>query len=234
MVAAKSAGARSSAGQTLLSIGQVLQRLTPEFPELSPSKLRFLEDRDLVKPSRTPAGYRTYSLADVERLRFILGVQRDHYLPLKVIKQYLDELDQGGSPELPGVTRLVSAAVVGRVDTVDKSELCEKTGATVALVDEAISQGLIPAGRLFDLHHVRIVESLVLAHGYGVTPRHLSGMRVQVEREIDLVSRAVGSARGQSAKAKRSSSEAKRELAEVVQALRQALMRQALDELESK
>lgn len=234
MPAVKTAGVRTSAGQTLLSIGQVLQRLTPEFPELSPSKLRFLEDRDLIKPGRTPAGYRTYSHSDVERLRFILGVQRDHYLPLKVIKQYLDEVDAGGSPELPGVSRLVSAAVVGRVDTVDKKELCEKTGAKPALVDEAIAQGLVPSGNLFDLHHVRIVESLVLASAFGVTPRHLGGMRVQVEREIDLVSRAVGASVGSSAKAKRSAGEAHRELAEVVQALRQALMRQALDELESK
>lgn len=233
MVSARTAGVRTVSGQTLLSIGQVLQRLTPEFPDLSPSKLRFLEDRDLVKPGRTPAGYRTYSNSDVDRLRFILGVQRDHYLPLKVIKQYLDDLDAGGSPELPGVNRLVSPAAVGRVDALSKKELCERTGARPALVDEAISQGLIPAGNLFDIHHVRIVDSLVLAAGFGVTPRHLRGMRLQVEREIDLVVRAVGSASAGSAKAKRSAGEAQRELADVVQALRASLMRQALDELES-
>jgi DNA-binding transcriptional MerR regulator len=232
VAAAKSAAISRQTGQTLLSIGQVLQRLTPEFPDLSPSKLRFLEDRELVKPSRTPAGYRTYSSADLERLRFILGLQRDHYLPLKVIKQYLDELDQGGSPELPGVATMV-APVVGRQNTLERHELLDKTGASAALLDDAIAQGLIPAGKLFDQHHVRIVETLVRAEAFGVAPRHLRGMRVQVERELDLVVRAAGSAKSATPKQKRSAGEAQRELADVVQMLRQALTRQALDELES-
>jgi DNA-binding transcriptional MerR regulator len=233
VAAARSAAVRTSAGQSLLSIGQVLQRLTGEFPDLSPSKLRFLEDRELIKPGRTPAGYRTYSTQDVDRLRFILGVQRDHYLPLKVIKQYLDDVDAGLSPELPGVTKLLQPAVVGRVGAMDKKELCEKAGASVALVDEAISQGLIPAGKLFDQHHLRIVETLVLAREFGLTPRHLRGLSLQVEREVDLVVRAVGSRRSANPKQQRSSSEAHRELAEVVGTLRQVLMRQALDGLES-
>jgi len=233
VAAARSAAVRTSAGQSLLSIGQVLQRLTGEFPDLSPSKLRFLEDRELNKPGRTPAGYRTYSTQDVDRLRFILGVQRDHYLPLKVIKQYLDDVDAGLSPELPGVTKLLQPAVVGRVGAMEKKELCEKAGASVALVDEAISQGLIPAGKLFDQHHLRIVETLVLAGEFGLTPRHLRGLSLQVEREVDLVVRAVGSHRSAKPKQQRSSSEAHRELAEVVGTLRQVLMRQALDGLES-
>jgi len=233
VAAARSAAVRTSAGQSLLSIGQVLQRLTGEFPDLSPSKLRFLEDRELIKPGRTPAGYRTYSTQDVDRLRFILGVQRDHYLPLKVIKQYLDDVDAGLSPELPGVTKLLQPAVVGRVGAMEKKELCEKAGASVALVDEAISQGLIPAGKLFDQHHLRIVETLVLAGEFGLTPRHLRGLSLQVEREVDLVVRAVGSHRSANPKQQRSSSEAHRELAEVVGTLRQVLMRQALDGLES-
>ena len=233
MAAARSASARVSTGQSLLSIGQVLQRLTSEFPELSPSKLRFLEDRELIKPGRTPAGYRTYSTNDVERLRFILGVQRDHYLPLKVIKQYLDDVDAGLSPELPGVTKLVQTAVVGRAGLVDKKELCSKTGASVELVDDAIGQGLVPAGTLFDHHHVRIVETLVLAGQFGLTPRHLRGLKLQVEREVDLVVRAAGSQRQGNPKQQRSAAEAQRELADVVGVLRQALMRQALDGLES-
>ena len=233
MVAEKAAAASRQTGQKLLSIGQVLQRLTPEFPDLSPSKLRFLEDRDLVKPSRTPAGYRTYSSADLERLRFILGVQRDHYLPLKVIKQYLDDLDQGGSPELPGVTTMISAVVVGRQDTLERKELMDKAGASKALLDDAISQGLIPAGALFDQHHLRILETLVKAEAFGLGPRHLRGLRTQVERELDLVVRAVGSTRSATPQQKRSAGEAQRELADVVHVLRQALTRQALDELES-
>ena len=233
MVSARSTRSSASAGQTLLSIGQVLQRLSQEFPDLSPSKLRFLEDRDLVKPGRTQAGYRTYGLADVERLRFILGLQRDHYLPLKVIKSYLDELDAGGIPELPGVTRVLQPAVVGNADALDRQELIDATGASEALVAEAISQGLIPSVTLFDQHHVRVVESLVQAEHYGLTPRHLRGMRLAVSREMDLVRHAVDATSGPGAKAKQSHRERQRELADIVQQLRVALVRQALDTLES-
>jgi DNA-binding transcriptional MerR regulator len=93
-VAARSAAARAgSAAPDLLTIGQVLARLKPEFPDLSSSKLRFLEERELVTPIRTASGYRKFSAADLERLRVILGLQRDHYLPLKVIKEYLADAD---------------------------------------------------------------------------------------------------------------------------------------------
>lgn len=232
MAAAKPARSTSPA-VSLLSIGQVLQRLNPEFPDLSPSKLRFLEDRELVTPARTAAGYRTYSAGDVERLRFILGLQRDHYLPLKVIKAYLDEIDRGGNPELPGVARVVSPSVIGRSDSLERSELREKTGASDALVAEAIQQGLISAGPLFDQHHVRIVEFLVTAEGYGLTPRHLRGLSLSVQRELDLVRHAVDAGSRRNAQGKRSHRERQRELADVVQQLRQALVRQALDGLES-
>lgn len=219
--------------RNLLSIGQVLQRLSPEFPDLSPSKLRFLEDRHLVKPGRTPAGYRTYSHSDVERLRFILGVQRDHYLPLKVIKSYLDELDEGGSPELPGVSRVVQPVSVGRPNTLERKELIARSGASMELVDEAISQGLISPGPLFDPHHLRVVESLVQAESFGLTPRHLRGLSQAVAREVDLVCHAVDAKSEKSAESKRSQKELQRELADIVQQLRVALVRQALEGLES-
>ena len=233
MAGAKTARNAAESGRGLLSIGQVLQRLTAEFPDLSPSKLRFLEDRDLVKPGRTPAGYRTYSESDVERLRFILGVQRDHYLPLKVIKGYLDELDRGGSPELPGVPRMVRPAVVGQADALERDELREAAKASDALVGEAISQGLLPSGPLFAPAHVRILEALVAAEQYGLSPRHLRGMTQAVKREIDLVVHAVDASSLRGAAGKRSAAERQRELADVVGQLRQSMVRQALDALES-
>src|SRR4051812_33746402 len=82
-------GSAQGASTQMLSIGQVLARLSPEFPDLSPSKLRFLEERQLIAPSRTESGYRKFSSADLERLRFVLSMQRDYYLPLKVIRGYL-------------------------------------------------------------------------------------------------------------------------------------------------
>ncbi len=83
------------------SIGSVLGRLKSEFPDVSISKIRFLESEGLVTPHRTPSGYRQFSAADVERLRYVLAAQRDHYLPLKVIKEHLDAIDRGLEPATP-------------------------------------------------------------------------------------------------------------------------------------
>lgn len=223
---------RESSARALLSIGQVLHRLTPEFPDLSPSKLRFLEDRELIHPGRTPAGYRTYSADDVERLRFILGLQRDHYLPLKVIKQYVDDVDAGKSVEAP-VAKPV-APVVGRTGRLDRRELLERTGADNALLDEAIVQGLIPAGKLFDQHDERILRALHRTSQCGLTPRHLRGLKTAAEREVDLVQRAVASLTGSSLpSSRRSATERAQELADDVHAVRMSLVRRALDQLES-
>ena len=122
---------------------------------------------------------------------------------------------------------------MGRTDSLDRKELSERSGASDQLIQEAISQGLIPAGSLFDQHHLRVMESLAQAEHFGLTPRHLRGMRVAVEREIDLVRHAVDASSGRNAKAKRSQREMQRELSDVVQQLRVALVRQALDGLES-
>lgn len=222
----------SSSQKTLLSIGQVLQRLTPEFPDLSPSKLRFLEDRELITPGRTAAGYRTYSASDVERLRFILGLQRDHYLPLKVIKQYVDDVDAGRAVDAP-VTKPLSV-VVGNPGRLDRQELLERTGADSTLLDEAIAQGLIPAGKMFDQHDERILSALQRTGLCGLTPRHLRGLKAAAEREVDLVHRAIAAQTGQSNPgSKRSATERAAELADDVNALRAALVRKALNTLES-
>jgi DNA-binding transcriptional MerR regulator len=88
-----------SRSRALLNIGQVLELLRPDFPDqVSIPKIRFLEDQGLIKPERTPAGYRKFSDADVERLRYVLRMQRDHYLPHKVIREHLDAIDRGLEP----------------------------------------------------------------------------------------------------------------------------------------
>jgi DNA-binding transcriptional MerR regulator len=231
-VAAQSESRASSSSKALLSIGQVLHRLTPEFPDLSPSKLRFLEDRELITPGRTPAGYRTYSAADLERLRFILGLQRDHYLPLKVIKQYVDDVDAGKPVDAPVAKPLTP--VVGNPGRADRKELLERTGADPSLLDEAIAQGLIAPGKLFDQHDERILRALLRTGQVGLTPRHLRGLKAAAEREVDLVRRAVAAQTGKShPQLKRSATERAAELADDVNALRMSLVRKALDKLES-
>ncbi|HWU30361.1 MAG TPA: MerR family transcriptional regulator, partial [Microbacterium sp.] len=95
-MAAAGAARERTAPTGLLSIGQVLARLTPEFSQLTSSKLRFLEVQGIVTPSRTESGYRKFSAHDVERLRTALTLQRDHYLPLSVIREQLDEAEAKG------------------------------------------------------------------------------------------------------------------------------------------
>ena len=81
-----------------LSIGEVLSLLQDEFPDVTISKIRFLESEGLISPERAPSGYRRYAQHDVDRLRYILRVQRDHYLPLKVIREHLEMMDRGDEP----------------------------------------------------------------------------------------------------------------------------------------
>jgi len=220
--------------KALLSIGQVLAKLTPEFPELSPSKLRFLEDRELIAPGRTPAGYRTYSSDDVDRLRFVLTVQRDHYLPLKVIKAYLDDRDAGKNPSLPVAGGNAQSVVHDDAARYTRAELVESVGATAALLEGSISAGLIGAKKVFSGADAVVLTSVVEATSFGLEPRHLRGMRLAVDREVGLISQAVnasnGSARVMSPAELRDKG---RELSSILTTLRHVLTQDALNRLES-
>jgi len=215
-----------------LSIGQVLAKLTPEFPDLSPSKLRFLEDRELITPGRTPAGYRTYTPEDVERLRFVLTVQRDHYLPLKVIKGYVDEMDKGKKPSLPNGSPISQAVSGGASTRYTKTELIQSAGAKPAMLEGAVSAGLINAKTVYSAQDLVVLSSIVEAAVFGLEPRHLRGMRLAVDREVGLISQAVSASNG----AKLSPTELRekgRELSEILTTLRGVLTKEALERLES-
>jgi len=162
--------------------------LTPEFPELTQSKLRFLEDNGLVTPQRTDSGYRKFNEADVERLRLILELQRDRYLPLKVIGQFLSDIDSGKPVVLPGFdskpnrhSRVASAKYVTKI------ELIAETSITDSLLAEAQSVGLISA-EPFNASTIEIARSIMkLNRGFGITPRHLRGMKTAADREIGII-----------------------------------------------
>ena len=220
--------------KSLLSIGQVLAKLTPEFPDLSPSKIRFLEDRNLIAPGRTPAGYRTYSQETVERLRFVLIVQRDQYLPLKVIKEYLDQLDAGKKPVLPNGSAGSLASVVDDTERYTRAEALELSGATAAVLDEAVRGGLINAKKVYTAVDVVALKAIVDAGAFGLEPRHLRGMRLAVDREVGLISQAASAShRGSKAMPVEELREKGRELSGILTTLRQVLTRDALDRLES-
>jgi DNA-binding transcriptional MerR regulator len=172
----------------LVTIGQVLSLLTPEFPELTQSKLRFLEDNGLVTPQRTDSGYRKFNESDVERLRLILELQRDRYLPLKVIGQFLADLDSGKSAALPGDdSKPARHSRVITTKNVTKIELIAETSITDALLAEAQSVGLI-AEEPFNASTIEIARSIMkLNRGFGITPRHLRGIKTAAEREIGII-----------------------------------------------
>ncbi|MGO1956917.1 transcriptional regulator FtsR, partial [Microbacterium sp.] len=126
----------------LLSIGQVLSRLQPDFPQLTSSKLRFLEVQGIVAPQRTASGYRKFSDDDLERLRFALTLQRDHYMPLNVIREHLEQLDAGEEPQTPIAPPSIHPTEV----RYDRKELLAASGAAPQLLNDAISTGVIEAG----------------------------------------------------------------------------------------
>lgn len=178
---------------TLLSIGQVLAELQEEFTDLTPSKLRFLEDQGLVHPERTKSGYRKFSPGDVERLRLILTLQRDHFLPLKKIAEVLGELDAGRDPVIPGASQRSASTILSPRQMLSSSELCRLTGSSKQFLGEAIAAGLLPAAEVFSMDAMPQLTALMkLAHA-GLTPRHLRAVRLAAEREAEMVAHAVAS-----------------------------------------
>lgn len=197
---------------TGMSIGAVLDLLRPDFPDVTISKIRFLEAEGLVTPERTASGYRRFTAYDCARLRFILTAQRDQYLPLKVIKAQLDaqsdgELPQSGSAY--GIPRLVPVSgdfsegngAAGGVSAVaptqvrlSREDLQSRSGVDDELLTALVKAGVIttgPAG-FFDEHSVLIAQCARALAEYGVEPRHLRAFRSAADRQSDLIAQIAG------------------------------------------
>jgi DNA-binding transcriptional MerR regulator len=246
-VVVSAAVGRRGAPQPGMSIGEVLAELRPEFPDVTISKIRFLEEQGLVDPDRTPAGYRKFTHADVERLRYVLSVQRDHYLPLRVIRDHLDSLDRGfDPPPLPGrpprLPRLVPDASVGGVATVavpggevrmSRDDLLEATGASAELLDSLESFGLVSprtAAGQYDVEAVTVTRAAAQLAGFGIEPRHLRAFRAAAEREAGLAEQVVAPMRRQRGpEASARADELASEVAGLCLQLHAALVRTALD-----
>lgn len=185
MTPAASPRGRSAASGTL-SIGQVLARLTPEFPTLTTSKLRFLEVQGIVTPTRTESGYRKFSSADLGRLRMALTLQRDHYMPLARIREHLEEhaADDAQASVMP-------ASIVQTARRYRRDELLLAADATPKLLGDAVSAGLIPAADTFDDRNLALLRTLVALERHGIEPRHIRGLRQAAEREVALVETAL-------------------------------------------
>ncbi|KUF06563.1 MAG: MerR family transcriptional regulator [Leucobacter sp.] len=177
----------------LLSIGQVLAALQEEFADLTPSKLRFLEDQGLVTPERTKSGYRKFSQEHVERVRLVLTLQRDHYLPLKKIAEVLEEIDAGRDPVIPGASQRSASTILTSKEVLSSDELCRAAATNKRFLGEAIAAGLLPATEVFPFDSIAQLTALVKLAQAGLTPRHLRSLRIAAEREAEMLALAVSS-----------------------------------------
>lgn len=170
----------------LFNIGQVLAVLNPTFPDLTPSKLRFLEEQGLVTPQRTPSGYRKFTELDIERIQIVLELQRDQYLPLKVIRNYLADIDAGKQPTLPGGAVKAAHLRNSRVKKISRIELIAETGITESLITEAQEASLL-GDDAFDASAIEIARAIVHLQRFGISPRHLKGLKASADREIGII-----------------------------------------------
>jgi DNA-binding transcriptional MerR regulator len=221
-----------------MTIGAVCKSLARDFPEISISKIRYLENQRLVTPRRTPGGYRLYSPEDVARLRTILRLQRDEFLPLRVIRQELAiGRTDGGSESLiagekprskPRRLPPVVTTSVGPLRTLD--ELLEETGAPLELVRELESYGIISAGldggpQGYDENQCEIVRAAVELARYGVGARNLRVFKTSADRESALLQQLLApSLRSRSAERRHEATEALEDLAAVTTHLKHLLL----------
>jgi DNA-binding transcriptional MerR regulator len=229
-----------------MNIGEVLDRLRPDFPGITIPKIRFLEDKGLIKPERTPAGYRKFTAEDVDRLRYILTMQRDHYLPLRVIGEHLDAIDRGLEPPpietvVPTVPKVALAAdglpspeSFSRNDNVrlSRKELVKIAEVSEALLDQLEQYGLIVprAGTgHYDTDALVIAKSARELADFGFEPRHLRAFKTAADREIGLVDQVVAPLKGgRDAAAKARAEEAVSEIAALSVRLHATLVKTGL------
>ena len=197
-----------ASNRAALSIGEVLTQLRPDFPDVTISKIRFLESEGLVQPERTPSGYRKFTRDDVGRLRYVLAAQRDQYLPLRVIKAHLEALDRGLEPPasaasgprvpsgLTSVDGLPGPETFGR-DAGDvqlsRAEILAEAGIDEAELAALEAYGLLAArsGGWFDADALMVAKTVAELGRFGIEPRHLRAFRSAADREVGLVEQVV-------------------------------------------
>jgi DNA-binding transcriptional MerR regulator len=193
-------------------IGEVLAQLRAEFPDISVSKIRFLETEGLIQPARSPSGYRKFGPADVDRLRYILTAQRDRYLPLRVIKDQLEaDQAQSGSP-------------------LTRSQLLDAAGIDERSLAELEEFGLVlRSGRQYPPEAVEAVRAIMALGRYGVQARHLRVLRASADRETALIEQVVAPIlRQRSAGARDRAATSARDIASLVLTVHAALIEMTL------
>jgi DNA-binding transcriptional MerR regulator len=222
----------SSSSERLLTIGTVTRRLQEEFPEISISKIRYLEDQGLLAPRRTQGGYRLFSEEDVERLETILRLQRDEFLPLRVIREEL--ASPGKAAKGPKRRR---GGLSAAEDELDIGELCERAGVTPSLARELEEFGLLAprsenGTKLYGEGDVDVAATCAKLARYGISARHLRTFRTAADREAGLLEQIVSPAlRSRNPERRQAGLDELQNLAELAQELSQLLFWRDLKQL---
>jgi DNA-binding transcriptional MerR regulator len=222
--------------QKALTIGAVCKQLEREFPEISISKIRYLEDQKLLSPRRTPGGYRLYAPTDVARLRTILRLQRDEFLPLRVIRQELaagradPQPSKGRAAPEPRSRRRATVAVKGPGAIYRLEDILEDTGADRALVKELEDFGVIRGEKhdgevMYDDTDREIVRAVTELKRFGVGGRNLRVFRTSADREAALLEQILAPAlRSRNPERRKEAVEALENLAAVASHLKHLLL----------
>jgi DNA-binding transcriptional MerR regulator len=221
-------------GERLMSIGEVLAHLRGDFPDVTISKLRFLETEGLVEPRRTPAGYRKYTWTDVARLKYVLTAQRDQYLPLRVIREHLATMGEPLTLTEVGAAAPADAPAEVRLT---RAELLERSGLPDAALKALEDHGLLRPrpGNGYDADALEVAAAAARLAEFGVEPRHLRSYRAAADREIGLFSQLVTPLTRQSGPAGRArAADTVHELAALTQRVHAALVRAGLREILGK
>ncbi|WP_086564048.1 MerR family transcriptional regulator [Streptomyces africanus] len=231
------AGHGAAATDRLMSIGTVLNVLRDEFPEVTISKIRFLEAEGLIEPQRTPSGYRKFSAHDVERLGHVLRMQRDHYLPLKVIREHLEAMERGEAVQLPTLGRQRDGESVPETPEaptaarIGREELLAAAGVGEEELGEWESYGLVTPleDGVYDAEAVTVAALIAELGRFGIEPRHLRVMKAAADREAGLVDQVVAPLKRHRNPQTRAHAEARtKELAGLTVRLHAALVQTAL------
>jgi DNA-binding transcriptional MerR regulator len=223
--------AKTSPSQRLLTIGAVARRLQEEFPDISISKIRYLEDQGLLAPRRTRGGYRLFSEEDVERLETILRLQRDEFLPLRVIREELS------SPGAAKTAKKRRGGLSVAEEQLDVGELCERAGVTPSLARELEEYGLLAphndnGTKLYGEGDVEVAATCAKLSRYGISARHLRTFRTAADREAGLLEQIVAPAlRSRNPERRQAGLAELQSLAELAQELSQLLFWRDLKQL---
>ena len=226
-----------------LSIGEVLDAVREDFPDISISKIRFLESEGLIAPERTESGYRKFYDADVSRLRYILSLQRDHFMPLRVIRERLSQSDSnGGVPEVGPAPAARAAAApdsnggaeqLASGVQMNRAELAKAAGLNDDQMRGLEDFGVLPQREddRYDESDLLLASSARRMMSYGAEPRHLRMFRQFAEREVGFFEQMVMPVKPRDTDSHKAALQSINELVDIARKMHDALLRTSVREL---